>query len=274
MSGVGATIRGWRQSLLAGAAAAVLAAGLQGCRARPEAITIAGATGFQPCAEQLAEAFMAAHPGLRITVQNVDSAVGIQAALNGVADIGVADVLRLPADASNLVSAVIGYDAIAVIVNPANAVTNLTLGQVRDIYCGRIRTWSAAGGASNLITVVSREEGSGTRRSFEQVLGGVALMNNAIIQDTSGAVRSTVAGDADAIGYLSQGLLGAEVRALRLDGVSCAGDEVSAGRYPLMRPVYLLTRGNPEGAVKQFIDYVLSPAGQQIVRDRGIASER
>lgn len=242
-----------------------------GC-ARPHgtSITVAGSTAFQPFAEKLAEQFMARRPELTVTVQGGGSALGIQSARSGAAQIGMADLVILPPEAAELQGVTVARDGIAIVVHPQNAATNLSLDQVRGIFNGSIKNWKNAGGADHPIRVVSREAGSGTRSSFEAIVGGLSLTCGAIIQDSNGTIRETVANDPDAVGYLSHGLLNEKVKAVSVDGAACSDQDIAAQRYKLVRPVFLLVAGPPAGAVKDFIDYVLSAEGQDTIRLNGL----
>ena len=242
-----------------------------GCGRRSgTSITVAGSTAFHPFAEKLAEQFMIKRPDINITVQGGGSALGIQSARSGAAQIGMADLVELPPEASELLGVTVARDGIAVIVNPENTVTNLSLEQIRSIFSGAIKNWKDTGGADQPVRVISREAGSGTRASFETIIGGVNLVNDAIIQDSNGTIRETVANDRDAVGYLSHGLLNEKVKAVRVDGVECSDKEIVAGRYKLVRPVFLLVNGPPAGAAKDFIDYILSGEGQETIRLNGL----
>ena len=242
-----------------------------GCgRQAGTSLTVAGSTAFQPFAEKLAEQFMAKRPDVNITVQGGGSALGIQSARSGAAQIGMADLVELPPEAKELLGVTVARDGIAIIVNPANTLTNLSLEQIRGIFQGTIKNWKEAGGADQPIRVVSREAGSGTRSSFETIIGGITLANDAIIQDSNGTIRETVANDQDAVGYLSHGLLNAKVKAVCVNGVECTENEIVAGQYKLVRPVFLLVLGPPAGAAKDFIDYTLSREGQETIRMNGL----
>ena len=241
-----------------------------GCGKGKMSITLAGSTAFQPFAEKLAEKYMQINPNVNITVQGGGSAVGIQSALSGAAEIGMADLVNLPPEAVALRSVVVAKDGIVVVVHPTNMVNNLTLEQVRGLYDGTIRNWKVVGGADAPITVVSRESGSGTRSSFEQIVGDVKLTDNAIIQDSNGTIRETVANDANALGYLSHGLLNEKIKALAINGVACTSDEIMQGRYRLVRPIFFLTQTEPKGELAGFIDYVLSPDAQKILQKSGL----
>ncbi|MEI8207093.1 MAG: phosphate ABC transporter substrate-binding protein [Kiritimatiellales bacterium] len=241
-----------------------------GCGKQRTAVTAAGSTAFQPFAEKLAEQFMAQQPDIAVTIQGGGSALGIQAALSGAAQIGMADLVQLPPEAQALTAVVVARDGIAVVVNNANPVKDMTLEQICGIFNGKIRNWKELGGADHEITVVSREAGSGTRSSFEKIVKDVSLTKDAIIQDSNGTIRETVIMDANAIGYLSHGLLTEKIKAVTVHGTACTTEEVVAGRYPLVRPVYLLTKGEPTGACKAFIDYVCSAEGQKTIKDNGL----
>jgi phosphate transport system substrate-binding protein len=259
----------WKAAGLAGLMMA------SGCgRSTENSITVAGSTAFQPFAEKLAEQFMAGRPDVSVTVQGGGSALGIQSALSGTAGIGMADLVALPPEAAELTGVTVARDGIAIIVHPANGVPGLTTDQVRGIFSGTLRNWSEAGGADRPIRVVSREAGSGTRSSFEQIVGGITLFREAIVQDSNGTIRETVANDPDAVGYLSHSLLNEKVKAVPVDGTDCTEAAILGGSYKLVRPVFLLTRGEPTGANKAFIDYILSPEGQTTIKQNGLLPAR
>lgn len=259
-------LRSW---LLLGACLSLIVCGCG--RQSGTSLTVAGSTAFQPFAEKLAEQFMAKRPDVNITVQGGGSALGIQSARSGVAQIGMVDLVELPPEARELLGVIVARDGIAIIVHPANTLTNLSLEQIRGIFNGTIKNWKEVGGTDHPIRVVSREAGSGTRSSFETIIGGINLTRDVIIQESNGTVRETVANDRDTVGYLSQGLLNEKkVKAVQVEGAECADMEIMAGRYKLVRPVFLLTQGPPAGAVKDFIDYILSSEGQETIRTSGL----
>jgi phosphate transport system substrate-binding protein len=243
-----------------------------GCGRGPsgQSITVAGSTAFQPFAEKLADQYMQSHPEATITVQGGGSSLGIQSALAGTAQVGMADLVTLPPEASGLTAMVAARDGIAVIVNPLNPLKDLSTGQIRDIFNGKIRNWKDAGGEDRPIRVVSRETGSGTRSSFEDIIGGISLLKESLVQDSNGTIRETVANDRDSIGYLSLGLLNDKVRAVKVDGGVCSDEAILAGRYKLVRPIYLLTQANASGVAADFVAYVLSSLGQDTIRRNGL----
>ena len=250
-------------------AVAVLSAG--GCgKKNVNTVTVAGSTAFQPFAEKLADQFMALRPDIRVTVQGGGSALGIQSALSGAAQIGMADMVKLPPEAEVLTSVAVARDGIALIINPANKISGLSMEQVRGVFAGTIANWKDLGGEDQPIRVVSREAGSGTRSSFEKLIGGIKLVGSAIIQDSNGTLRETVANDRNTIGYVSHGLLNEKVTALKVDGFACTEEEIAKMNYKLVRPVFLLTKGEPIEGVKAFIEYMLSADGQAMIKKDGL----
>lgn len=241
-----------------------------GCGKGKTSFTLAGSTAFQPFAEKLADQYMMSHPNISITVQGGGSEVGIQSANSGAAQIGMADLVTLPPEANSLIATVVAKDGIAVVVNPKNQIVKLTTDQVRDIFNGKITNWKEVGGIDASITVVSREAGSGTRSSFEQIVKDITLKKDALIQDSNGTIRETVANDANSVGYLSHGLVNEKIKPLKIDEVDCTVEQIVAGNYKLVRPIYLLVKGNMEGEVKNFIDYILSPEGQKTIKADGL----
>jgi phosphate transport system substrate-binding protein len=243
---------------------------LAGCGKPREGITLAGSTAFQPFAEKLADHYMTAHPEVAITIQGGGSALGIQSALSGAAQIGMADLVKLPKEADALKNLVVARDGIAVVVNPANALTGLTLEQVRGIFGGTIKNWKEVGGSDHAIAVISREAGSGTRSSFEQIIGGVTLTADALIQDSNGTIRETVANDANAVGYLSHGLINEKIKPVTVDGFSCSEKDITPGDYKLVRPVFLVYKADVSPACQAFLDYLLTAEAQELLHQNGL----
>jgi len=241
-----------------------------GCGKGKISVTLAGSTAFQPFAEKIADEYMKTNPNVTITVQGGGSAVGIQSANSGAAQIGMADLVILPEEAKSLTSIVVAQDGIALVVNPKNKVENLSIEQLRNIFNGKIINWKEVGGIDALITVVSREAGSGTRSSFEKIITGITLTNNAVIQNSNGTIRETVANDENSIGYISHGILNEKVKALKIDNVECTSESIIAQKYTLVRPIFLLTKGAPEGEAKKFIEYILTPEIQSMIKKDGL----
>ena len=164
-------------------------------------------------------------------------------------------------------------DGLAILVHPDNPINNLTLEQVRDIYSGKTDNWSLLNGLKSKIHVFTREEGSGTRSSFESlVMGKTEIMARAMVQDSNGVVRQLVADDPNAIGFISLGLVDKTVKAVELNGVMPTREHVIDGSYGLSRPFLFLTLKEPSGLVKDFIDFTLSEKGRELLNAEGLVT--
>jgi phosphate transport system substrate-binding protein len=241
-------------------------------------ITESGSTTVQPLAEKLAYAFMSANSNVKVVIQGGGSSVGVKAANDGTVDIGAAS-RELTKDDPTLVTHLLARDGIAIIVNPANPVKALTKTQVRDIFSGTITNWSQLGGPDKDIHVVAREEGSGTRTAFQELVMGkdangnnINIVKNAILQSSSGAILQVVKSDSQAISFDSFGYLDSSVKALAIDGVEATVTNAKSGTYPVVRPLYFLTKSQPNGLVKAFIDYCTGQDAQKIVTNEGYIS--
>lgn len=231
---------------------------------------VAGSTSVQPYAEILAEEYMVLNPGSEIDIQGGGSSAGITAAQSQSADIGMSS-RSLKEKEKGLWSVEIAKDGLALIVNAKNPIQNITLEQVRDIYTAKITDWSELGGPKAKINIIAREEGSGTRSAFtELVMGKAEITPKSIVQDSNGAVRQLVADDPNAIGFISMGLVNHEVKALHLDGVEATAENIINGSYALSRPFLFVTNGEPTGLAKKFIDFTLSQEGQKLLSHEGL----
>lgn len=233
-------------------------------------ISVAGSTTVQPLAEELAEAFIAIHPGVKIDVQGGGSSVGVKSAGQGTVDVGMASREIKSSELTEFADLkiwTIAIDGIAIVTHPGVTVGDLTAEQVRDIFSGKITNWKEVGGVDRAIIVVSREEGSGTRGAFEElVLDKDHLMvDTAILQNSNGAVRTTVATTPDAIAYLSFGYLDNTTKIVKIAGVEPTTANVLNNTYAIARPMNMLTKGEPQGAAQAWLEWILSPAGQAIV---------
>jgi len=240
-------------------------------------ITLAGSTTVQPLAEKFAEAYMAEHAGVRIDVQGGGSSVGVKAAGEQTANIGMAsrDVKDSEfTDFPEIKVFVIARDGIALVAHEDVAVDDLTIEQIQGIFGGTITNWKEVGGADAGIIVVSREEGSGTRAAFEEMVLGedVLIADTAILQPSNGSIRTTVSTTPHSIGYLSFGYLDDTVKAVKVEGVAPTEPNAADGSYPVVRPLNMITYGEPTGEVKSFLDFMLSEAGQAIVVEEGYIS--
>ncbi|MDR0197192.1 MAG: phosphate ABC transporter substrate-binding protein [Oscillospiraceae bacterium] len=266
-----------RLRFIRAATAAAFALCLPSCAKAEKSVVVAGSTSVQPYVEILAEEFSRLYPEGAIDIQGGGSSAGITAVESGAAGIGMSS-RELSEKESGLQSIVIAKDALALIVHPNNPVNNLTGAQVRDIYTRKITDWSEVGGAKGKIHVISREEGSGTRAAFEElVMNGEAVTARAIIQNSNGAVRQLVSDDPGAVGFVSLGLAENQtglkpVKALSLDGVPPTRESVLNGEYTLYRPFLLVTDGELTGTAALFVEFALSEAGQRILTEEGLIS--
>ena len=228
-----------------------------------------------PFAELLGEEFSQRQPDIAVDVQGGGSTAGIQALANGITDIGTCS-RSLNADEERGFNAiVIARDGLAVVVHPGNPVSDLKREQIRDLFSGRIRNWNEVGGRDGPIWLITREEGSGTREAFMKlVMGGQRICRRALVQESNGAVKELVRSDPAAIGYMSLGLVHGELKALSVGGVPPTGEQVLAGRYPVVRPFLFVVRDKPTGRVRQFIDFTLSAEGQRLLAAEGLVQAR
>ena len=142
---------------------------------------------------------------------------------------------------------------------------------MKQIFAGDLKSWRNIGGPDKPITVVTREEGSGTRGAFQDlVMGKTRIFKGAITQDSNGTVREIVAHDPYAIGFISLGLVNEQARALALDGAAPSEEHIRDGSYKLVRPFLFVSRGEPTGLAKQFVDFVLSEEGQALIKKEGL----
>ncbi|MBN2587165.1 MAG: phosphate ABC transporter substrate-binding protein [Candidatus Fermentibacteraceae bacterium] len=236
-------------------------------------IEAAGSTTVQPLAERLAEAYEQIDPSVRITIQGGGSSVGVRSAADGTADIGMAsrEVKESElAENPGLVIHTIARDGIAVAVNPDVPVSDLTIEEIRSIFAGDITNWNQVGGPDQMINVVAREEGSGTRAAFEEMVMDEALIRlDAILLPSNGAVRTTVSTTPNSIGFLSFGYLDESVKPLAVNGVAATVANAQSGVYPVVRPLNMITDGQPSGAVAAWLDFIMGSGGQAIVVDEG-----
>jgi phosphate transport system substrate-binding protein len=231
-----------------------------------EKIEIAGSTSVQPVAEKLAAKYMEEHPNVRVDVMGGGSGLGIRSVSQGIIDIGTSSKELKPAEKQGLNQYTIGKEGIVVAVNLENPVGNLTKSQIKDIFSGNITNWKEVGGPDAKINLVIREDGSGTRSAFESmVMNKTKVKSDAVVQTSTESIKVAVKQDPNAIGYISLAHMTPDVKAITIDGVDPSVETVKDGSYTLQTPFLFLTKGEPKGQVKEFIDWCLGPEGQEIV---------
>ncbi|MCL2324757.1 MAG: phosphate ABC transporter substrate-binding protein [Actinomycetia bacterium] len=249
------------------------ALGLSGCTKGSTDIVVSGSTTVEPIAEVAGEDYAKAHPGVSVLVSGLGSSAGIEAVgVTRTADIGTSSRdLKDNEKKLGLEVIPIAHDGIAVVVNPANPVRNLTLAQLRDIYAGKITNWKEVGGDDVPITLVNRDESSGTRDAFTKfVMGDTAFNLDAVVLPGTGQVREVIRRTKGAVGYISEGFVNGQVRALAVDGITPSPANIASEKYPLSRKLYFLVRKDLSPEAQGYVDYVLSDAIQEgAVREAG-----
>ena len=232
-----------------------------------------GSTSMEKVIGALGEAFMQANPGVTFTYNPTGSGSGIQAVQEGRCDIGLSSrALKDEEKASGLTETVLAYDGIAVIVNPANKVDDLTIAQIADIYTGKITNWSEVGGEDAEIVLIGREAGSGTRSGFEEI---VEVKDKCLYRQelsSTGDVITAVAQNPGAVGYASLASVKDTVKALKVAGVAPSEQSVKDGSYAIQRPFVLATASDKElgAAAQAFFDYVTSDKANDIITAAGV----
>jgi phosphate transport system substrate-binding protein len=238
-------------------------------------VTVAGSTSVNPLMELLVADYAKVRGNVKFNISATGSGDGIKAVPAETAEIGMSSRELTPAELGMGIEVhLIAIDGIAVIVNKNNPVSGLTIDQIRDIYTGATPTWNQVGGGNGRIAVVSREPGSGTRSAFEEIVKFQdQLVRGAIEFDGTGAVKAEVSRNVDAIGYISLGSVDESVKTLDVGGVAATTANVINSSYKIARPFLLLTKKdkplNPE--TRQFLDWILTPQGQNIVKTSWIS---
>ena len=238
----------------------------------PERITVTGSTTVLPIAEQAREAFEAEDASAEIMVSGGGSSVGVKAAGEGTADIGMSSRDLKSAETTSypdLVKHHIADDAILLVVNPGNSIESLTLDQIRGIYNGTYTNWDQVGGSDQQIVVVGRDSASGTREFFSEfVMDGEDFIRTQEEFNSNGGIQQKVSRTPGAIGYVGLGYTeGVKPLALDVNGTNVEPtlQKITDGTYPISRPLYMLTNGEPEGLAQRYLDFILSAEGQEIV---------
>lgn len=237
-------------------------------------VSMSGSTSMEKLANAVAESFMVKYPNVTVTAEFTGSSAGVESVLAGSCDIGNSSrALTEDEKAEGAVENIVAIDGIAVVVDPANTVTNLTKDQLISIYTGETTNWSEVGGADQAIVVVGREAGSGTRGAFEELLEIEDACAYANELDSTGAVMAKVASTPGAIGYVSLDVLDDTVIAVQLDGVDATEENIKAGSYSLSRPFVMATKGEiseqkPE--VQELFNYLASEEGQELIKSVGL----
>ncbi|WP_428423065.1 phosphate ABC transporter substrate-binding protein [Methylibium sp.] len=253
------------------ASAAVALAGLDRTHAAEGKLTLTGSSTVAPLALEMAKRFEKQNPGVRIDVQSGGSSRGIADARSGAAQIGLVS-RALKAEEHDLLAHTVALDGISIILHRSNPVALLSDAQIKAIYTGQVRHWREAGGPDLPITVVNKAEGRSTLELFLHYfeLTNSQIKPQVVIGDNAQGIK-TVAGNPGAIGYVSIGAAdyearqGAAIKLLPMGGVAASVAQVRAGKFPLSRPLNLVTRGQPTGLALAFIEFAKSKATHDLV---------
>ncbi len=237
-------------------------------------VSLNGSTSMEKVVGALNEQFMADNSGVSVTYDPTGSGAGIEAASNGSADIGLSSrALKDEETAAGLTGTTVALDGIAVIVNPANGVEDLTVEQIAQIFSGEITDWSQVGGQSGTISCIGREAGSGTRDGFESITGTTDACKLDQELTSTGAVIEAVAGNPNAIGYASLSSVEgkATVKAVTVDGVACTEETVLDGSYAIQRPFILVTKDGTalSTQAQAWFDFATSAAANDLITAAG-----
>lgn len=246
------------------------ASGLDSFAGQSGSVNIAGGTAHIPVMQKAAKAIMQSNSDIRITIAGGGSGVGAKQVAKGLVDIGNTGRALKPGEAEGLISFPFAIDGVAVIINPENPVSALTKQQVIDIYSGKIVNWKDVGGEDRTINLFTRDEASGTRSVFVgKLLNKGSIVTSANVVPSNGAMKTAISRDPGAMGYSSVGYIDAMVKAPSLDGVQPTNEACASGEYPVVRKLYMNTKGEPQGLTKAFIDFIYSPQGAEFIAASG-----
>ena len=235
-------------------------------------VSISGSTSVGPLAEKLAAKYTE-EDNTNIEINQIGSSAGITNAISGVSEIGMSSRdLKEEEKASGLNEVVIAYDGIVVVTHPSNKVKDLSMEQVKQIFTGEVTNWKKLGGDDMEIVVVSREDGSGSRDAFQEIVdySSGELVRSAIIASGNGNIKTTVANNKHAVGFISFEYIDESISTIDISGVEATAENVLQEKYSLSRPfLFVYKEGQLTDAGQRFIDFILSEDGQLIAAEAG-----
>ncbi|SDO11720.1 phosphate ABC transporter substrate-binding protein [Acetanaerobacterium elongatum] len=239
-------------------------------------VTLTGSTSMQELMEAFIEDYKTVEPGVTVECQFVGSGPGITAVTEGKVDIGNASRALKTTESSTLKAHVVAIDGIAIALNPANKVSDLTLGQIASIYKGEVKNWKDVGGADAAIVVIGRDSASGTREAFESIVNVKDKCKYSQELTSTGAVQTAVASNANAIGYISLNAVNSKVKACKVGGAEATDANIIKGTYALSRPFVMATNSTKtlSAPAQAFLDYAMGAKGQAVVKSIGLISKK
>ena len=242
-----------------------------------KSLRISGSTTVLPIAQKAAEDYMKVKPEMALSVSGTGSGDGLKAIVEGTIDIAnssrdLKDKEKTRAAEKNvtLLRHTVALDCVAVVINPANPVSNLTVAQLKGIYDGTYKNWKEVGGDDKPIVAINRDTSSGTFEVWlEKVMHGARVRPDAQVQASNGGVAQAVAGNKYAVGYVGLGYITSQIKPVLVEGVAPGVETVQAGQYPISRDLYMFTREGGSAAAEDFITFITSEEGQAMVRQEG-----
>ena len=233
-------------------------------------LSMNGSTSMEKVIKAVNGAFMEKNKGVTVNLNLTGSGTGIQEASEGKCDIGNSSRKLKDEEAEKLDATVVGLDGIALVVNPANKLEDITLEDLAKVYSGEITNWKELGGDDKSIVVIGREDGSATRDGFESIVMGDKEPKYAQELESTGSVINAVATTDGAIGYASLANVDETVKALKIGGIEATEENVKSGAYEVQRPFICATlKGSDNKLVKAYLDFILSEEGQALVLAQG-----
>ena len=243
-------------------------------------IVMDGSTTVGPLAKSFAAYFTKKY-NVKVTVSESGSGNGAKSLINKSCDIATMSRAMKPQEMAaakkkgvNPVVHTVALDGIAMIVHPSNPVRTLTKAQIADIYKGKFINWNQVGGPNSRIVVIQRESNSGTQEAFKELVMGktAQISKNAETQASNGAIKNRVSSTRSAIGFVGLGFVDRSVKPIAVNGVLPSVATVRNGSYPVSRPLYMYTNGQPSGMLKKFVDLSKTPDGKRMIGELGFVS--
>ncbi len=248
-------------------------ASLNDFRGKEATISIAGGTAHIPTMKEVAKKINGVNSSIKIAIAGGGSGVGIKKVSKNLVDIGNAGrkASEQEIKSGNLKLYKWAIDGIAVVVNKDNNITSLSKEQIKDIFSGKVANWKSLGGVDSKINIYTRDKSSGTRKVFsKKLLDKGDIANSAVLVTSNGAMKRAITEDKSAIGFMSAGFVDATINGVAVDGVAPSVENIKSGKYKYVRGLYSITKGEPKGVVKTFIEYLFSKDVQEgIVAKKG-----